>query len=748
MGMSLVGSDKPFTTIQAAIADLVLNHTPFTEDWEIVCNGGETFSQAGSNVEVMFFGGINTGAFRLTVRGQSNANRSILDGQNVNGIGVIGSSTARVTIKWFNTKNCNPSLPSFQGGFNLLRHVIFEQMEVVTNGGHYAFYAMEGVDFNTEPIIVRNCYIRPRVVSEGDVAFVSVLNFKAFGNTVRNYAGVLSSSVENAWKTMFKDNIYHTIVSNSSHRAIYVLSANTPTGLADNFSASNNLTFNIPVLQYAKLFHNVDPPTAYVTLADFQAVGKEANSFTADPLLTSFANPHLMAGSPAIGAGVAIAGLTEDMDGDVRLSSPAIGADEPFFAPPGTEATNVVVVDANTITCNMPAHASGLATINVANPDSQFGSLINGYTYNAAPTVNTPAPISPAYGPSVGGTAVTISGTGFQSGCFATVNGVNVQSLVFQSSTTLTGVMPPSPGGTTSDGLVNLFVQNPDGQGSNAPSNVFAYHAAPTVTVAFPATGINSGGTPVTLNGTHFHFGVIINSPTGFFQTFTTPTVSFGGTPATNVVVLNEGSLTCDAPLHAAGQVNVVVTNSDGQSGTLVNGYTYTFPAPNPQLVVPNTGDTAGGTSVTIYGNPGNFQSGCTVLFGSTPADNVVFGDGNTIFCDTPAQGVGPVNVRVTNPDTQFGTLVNGFTYVVTAIRGIRGWSPDPIILSTGQHKVHVDHQPLTGIQDLYVDNVFVATRIVVLKSTDDLSYRQEFTRAGTGNGVMHTDNIHMVREE
>ena len=53
-------------------------------------------------------------------------------------------------------------------------------------------------------------------------------------------------------------------------------------------------------------------------------------------------------------------------------------------------------------------------------------------------------------------------------------------------------------------------------------------------------------------------------------------TVSFGGTAATNVVVASSTSITATTPAHAAGAVNVVVTNTDNQSVTATNGYTYT----------------------------------------------------------------------------------------------------------------------------------------------------------------------------
>ena len=41
------------------------------------------------------------------------------------------------------------------------------------------------------------------------------------------------------------------------------------------------------------------------------------------------------------------------------------------------------------------------------------------------------------------------------------------------------------------------------------------------------------------------------------------------------VAVVSSTSITATTAAHAAGAVNVVVTNSGGQSGTLTNGYTY-----------------------------------------------------------------------------------------------------------------------------------------------------------------------------
>ena len=84
---------------------------------------------------------------------------------------------------------------------------------------------------------------------------------------------------------------------------------------------------------------------------------------------------------------------------------------------------------------------------------------------------------------------------------------------------------------------------------------------APTVTRITPNTGPAAGNTPITITGTNFVNGA---------------TVTFGGAPATSILVVNSTTITAQTPPHAAGPVNVEVTNPDKQKGVLANGYTYT----------------------------------------------------------------------------------------------------------------------------------------------------------------------------
>jgi hypothetical protein len=182
-------------------------------------------------------------------------------------------------------------------------------------------------------------------------------------------------------------------------------------------------------------------------------------------------------------------------------------------------------------------------------------------------------------------------------------------------------------------------------------NNGYTYTAsnpAPTVTSISPNTGTTAGGTAVTITGTGFLTGA---------------TVTLGGTAATNVNVAGGTSITATTPAHAAGAVSVAVTNTDAQSASLNNGYTYTTsnPAPTITSITPNTGTVSGGTSVTIGGT--GFLAGATVSLGGTAATAVIVVGSKSITATTPAHTAGAVSVVVTNTDAQSGTLTNGYIY-------------------------------------------------------------------------------------
>ena len=81
------------------------------------------------------------------------------------------------------------------------------------------------------------------------------------------------------------------------------------------------------------------------------------------------------------------------------------------------------------------------------------------------------------------------------------------------------------------------------------------------VTAVDPDTGVATD--PLTIEGAGFSHG-----------SAGTPTVTIGGVAATSIVVVSDTEITCVAPAHANGAVDVVVTNAHGTS-TLDDGFTY-----------------------------------------------------------------------------------------------------------------------------------------------------------------------------
>ena len=92
------------------------------------------------------------------------------------------------------------------------------------------------------------------------------------------------------------------------------------------------------------------------------------------------------------------------------------------------------------------------------------------------------------------------------------------------------------------------------GDTPNGPSGT-----APRVVSINPASGPASGGTTVTISGSNFSSGAI---------------VTIGGTPATNVALLNGSTITAVTGPRSAGAADVVVSVG-GRTATLPAGFTY-----------------------------------------------------------------------------------------------------------------------------------------------------------------------------
>ncbi|MFH1149073.1 MAG: NosD domain-containing protein, partial [Actinomycetota bacterium] len=107
---------------------------------------------------------------------------------------------------------------------------------------------------------------------------------------------------------------------------------------------------------------------------------------------------------------------------------------------------------------------------------------------------------------------------------------------------------------------------------------------APTVTSLVPNIGNNNATVSITdLAGTDFRSGATVKLTRG----------GQADINATNVVVVSGSRITCDLDLsgRAVGTWNVVVTNHDGQTGTLTDGFDVQYPPPEVTGISPNNGN-------------------------------------------------------------------------------------------------------------------------------------------------------------
>jgi IPT/TIG domain len=256
-----------------------------------------------------------------------------------------------------------------------------------------------------------------------------------------------------------------------------------------------------------------------------------------------------------------------------------------------------------------------------------------------APTAPAVTGVSPATGPSAGGTPVTITGTGFSADSIVNFGAAAASSVTVSSATSITAV---SPGGS---GTVDVAVTNSGGTSAASTADHFTY-LAPTVTHIAPATGPALGATPVDLTGTGFAAG---------------STVDFGTTPAITVIVNSATSITAISP-PGTGTVDVTVTSAGATSATsAADQFTYgSLPAvPTVSGLSPIKGTT--GTLVTIIGT--GFTADATVDFGSTTATGVTVVTATSVTAVAPA-GTGTVDVTVTNSGgTSAASSADQFTY-------------------------------------------------------------------------------------
>jgi len=349
------------------------------------------------------------------------------------------------------------------------------------------------------------------------------------------------------------------------------------------------------------------------------ACGDDATEPTPSP-----AAPTLTAVSPAQGP---VAGGTQlTLTGTNFVSGATVRVG-------GTAATQVTVVSSTSITCLAPAHTAGVVDVSVTTSGGT-ATLEDAFTYIAAPTLTS---VAPGNGPSSGGTALTLTGTGFTANAAGTntvtVGGAACTGVNAASDTQITCTSPAGTAGAAADVVVT------NANGSATLTGGFTYNAAPTITTVGPnAVGATSGGMHHTITGTGF-----VDNAAG------TNTVTIGGNPCTNIVTVDDTTITCDSPAAvAAGATTLDVTNANGSASS---AFTYFDPIWGAEGggCTPTTADC---TFFVIDPASGNSYTIGPIGFGVTG----MFYAGGTLWGNT--SGPPPFNLATIDPLTGVGTLI------------------------------------------------------------------------------------------
>ena len=230
----------------------------------------------------------------------------------------------------------------------------------------------------------------------------------------------------------------------------------------------------------------------------------------------------------------------------------------------GVDATSTTVTSSTSIVAVTPPSATtGAVPVVVRNGDGQSVTF-SSFTYTFVPAITA---VTPATGPTNGGTTFTISGTGFAAGATVTVGGRAAGEGTVVNGTTITALSPLGPAsGETPLLTQDVVVINPDGTRITKTGGFTYFIPALTVSTISPSMGLPAGGNDVTISGNGMNSAVVSG-------------VTFGGVAATNVRVVDAVTLRVTAPAHVAGAVNVAVTVG-ASTVTVANGYTYGTPPP------------------------------------------------------------------------------------------------------------------------------------------------------------------------
>lgn len=413
-----------------------------------------------------------------------------------------------------------------------------------------------------------------------------------------------------------------------------------PDIVAQNVSVINlnKITCDFPIGGASTGTWNVEvsnPDGSYSTLS---------NAFT-----ISYPPPSIASITPSQGTNTGDVNIT-DLSGTnfipgatVKLSK--IGSSE-FYA------NSVTVVSPTKITCVLPLAGkdTGLWNVTVTNPDGQSFTLINAFDIKlAAPSLTS---ITPSSATNTGFVNISsIRGSNFSILPPPVIllrkagySDIYAQDISVINSSTITCTFNINGAAA---GLWSLVLTNPDGQGAILTDAFEIKNSPPIVSSIYPNQALNFGNINVSISGNYFRSGVIAR-------------LKKSGLPdidCYSLVLTANNKINCFLNLtgSSAGNWDVWVSNTDGQSATLPGAFIINNEAPYPESISADAAINTDSFPLEIYGH--GFLPNASVRLSKTGQPDInasvtqVYPD--KIKCILPLIGVaaGDWSLSVSNTD-------------------------------------------------------------------------------------------------
>jgi len=562
----------------------------------------------------------------------------------------------------------------------------------------------------------------------------------------------------------YVDNIFWNARSNASgagknYAASIAGTAPNPAGLTMNY----NDLYATGTGGFVGLFNGADQ----ATLANWQAaVGQGANSISSDPL---FVNPtgtastgdiHIQNGSPVLGAGTPVVGITNDFDGDARDAIPDIGADE--IVAPTSVATTLTV---------SPATGTYGGTVNLSATLTDGVNGISGQSINF--TLNGNGVGSASTNGSGVATLSNVSLAGINAGSYPTGVGASFMGSgpYLASSSTAALTVNKASQTITFGALADKTYGDPDFNVSASASSglTVSFAAMGNCTVTVTTVHITGAGscTITASQAGDSNYNAATDVPQSFNIAKATPVItwsnpadiiygtalsgtqlnatanvpgSFTYTPASGTV-LGNGSHNLHVDFTPTDTANYNNASKDVSINVLSALLTTTMTVDrNPALVgynynylisVTNNG-TAAATSMTLS-DP--LPSASLVRFTAVTSSQGTcsYDSGaHAVNCTLGTLGIGAtLNIQITVKSLQAGTLNN------TATVSASQWDP-----ATGGNTASVNGLQAVAQVDLSVSKTDSADPIYVSQTTTYTMVVKNYNTPVSATGVVLTDNL------